>query len=341
MLQTLPTYSTERDEITDDAIFLDANESYRQWVSIDLSEMPFLNRYPDNVSAKLRQEICATHAPDFSNEQVLVTAGSMELIDLVLRGFCRKGLLINEPSYQVYETKALQSGLPVHKVLLRDDFSLNIDELRVHSKSADVLLLINPNNPTGSLVSPGELEAIIDFFDGTIIIDEAYIEFAGMEHSLAQFALSHPNIIVFRSFSKAWGLAGIRLGYALAPPQIIMTLTALKNAYNVSTIAQNIGIQALRQRDGLREYVKDCLRQKDFLLSELRKHGVQTKDTHANFILVKVLGSHRLHNYLKDKGILVRHRGHQPLLEDTIRVTVGASRENTELIASIEEFLNA
>lgn len=265
----------------------------------------------------------------------------MELIDLVLRGFCKKGLLINEPSYQVYETKALQSGLLVHKVLLKDDFSLNIDELRSHSKSADVLLLINPNNPTGSLVSPGELEAILKFFDGTIVIDEAYIEFAGMEHSLARYALSRPNIVVFRSFSKAWGLAGIRLGYALAPHQIVMTLMALKNAYNVSAIAQNIGLQALRQRDGLMEYVKDCLRQKELLLSELHKHGIQTKDTHANFILVKVPDSHRLHNYLKDKGILVRHRGHQPLLEDTIRITVGASHENTELVASIEEFLNA
>jgi histidinol-phosphate aminotransferase len=338
MLRTLPTYITERDEITD-AMFLDANEGYRQWLKVDLAELKDLNRYPDNACHELRQVLRETYVPQFSRDQIIVSSGSMELIDLMIRGFCKKALLINEPSYQVYETKALQCGLPVRKVILQDDFSLDLPALRKHADSADVLLLINPNNPTGNLVSAAELAEILSFFRGIVIVDEAYIEFAGLEHSLASFALEYPNIIVLRSFSKAWGLAGIRLGYALASPHVIGTLAALKNAYNVSVLAQEIGIQALLQQEGLLHYISECLDEKGRLLAELRLRGISVVDTHANFILVKVIDSKALHQRLRHSGILVRDRGHQVLLDNTIRITIGAAHENKRLVDAIEDFL--
>jgi histidinol-phosphate aminotransferase len=340
MLETLPAYSTERDEIAH-AVFLDANESYRQWATIKLSDLPPLNRYPDNTCSELRHAICQTYARDFSPEQVLVSAGSMELIDLVLRGFCKRGFLINEPSYQVYETKALQNNIRIYKVLLRDDFSLDIDALRKHVDLVDVLLLIHPNNPTGNLIRPRDLLKILTFFNGTIIIDEAYIEFAGIRHSLAPFALSHPNVIILRSFSKAWGLAGIRLGYALASRRIIDRLINLKSTYNVPVITQSIGIQVLKQQDSLLRYIDECSELKQQLLSSLQAQGIQTINTHANFILIKVPNSHQLHQHLRRKGILVRHRGYQPLLANMIRITIGTSRENEILIANIRRFLSA
>ena len=294
--QTVPTYTTERDE-HDGAVFLDANESYRQWAQINFNEMPPLNRYPDNNCRALCNALSESYTTMFKPSEILISSGSMELIDVLLRGLCEKGLLLNEPTYQVYETKAQQLGLKVEKVTMNKDFTLNIDGLRKCAPFSDVLLLINPNNPTGSLISKANLEQILSFFEGTVIIDEAYIEFAGLKHSLESFVLTHQNVIVIRSFSKAWGLAGVRLGYALGHQFLINKLSGLKSPYSVSVVAQNIGIQALSQQDKLSEYIYECLMFKRKLLSDLKSRGIHAIDTSANFILIKVASSHLLHEH--------------------------------------------
>jgi histidinol-phosphate aminotransferase len=334
----LHKYSTERDGGTD-AIFLDANESYRQWVKLDFSRIQNLHRYPDDSSKVLRVALCEKYLKGFSPEELIIGAGSMELIDLILRCFCKIGLLVNEPSYQVYETKALQNGTEISKVPLCKDFSVNTHALQTSAHTADVLLFINPNNPTGTLVPSATLEEVLSFFRGLVVVDEAYIEFAGLQHSLISFVKSHPNVIVLRSFSKAWGLAGVRLGYAVASPAIISRLMALKNTYNVPVLSQEAGVQALEQRDGLTAFVQECLNVKRHLLSKLLERSIKATDTHANFILLKIANSKKLHQHLKDNGVLVRHRGYMPLLENTIRISVGDVHENTKLLKLVENFV--
>jgi histidinol-phosphate aminotransferase len=317
------------------SIFLDSNESYKQWVELDATEFSKLNRYPDIDSRELRSRLSRDYSlSNYKIENIFISSGSIELIELVLKGnISRKSsIMIIEPCYSVYEIQAQIFNIRVKRVLRNEDFSLPVKKIREGIHDVNLLVICSPDNPTGVLLRKQELDEILQFYQGIIVIDEAYIEFAGLENSFEDYCLRYPNILVFRTFSKAWGLAGIRLGYAIGSKQIIELLEKIRNPYNVSYISQIIGIQALEQKDKLPKYLKDSENNKVNLIKMLIQAKFDVRNTKANFILLSL---NRIANYIDDlvrRNIFIRNRDQMPLMTGIARVTVGAEEENMMLV---------
>lgn len=337
----LKPYTCARDVYTK-GLFLDFNENFRQWVKIDWLKVKNLNKYASSSSADpLRQKLCQKYTKGFKKENIFVGCGSDEIIDLLIRGFVESNeyVMVMDPTYSVYQVQADINKKRVKKVLLRPDFNLNIKEIASNIKKVKLLFLCSPNNPTGNLISRKDIKKIIKFYKGIIVIDEAYIEFAGLKNSLADLVKNNSQLVVIRTFSKAWGLAGIRLGYAIASPQIIEVLLKVKDPYNISNMTQSIVLQALDQLGGLKESVSKTMSLKKTLESDLRKMGLKLIPTKTNFILLRVKNSNSVYKQLANKGIVVRDRGSLTYLKNVLRVTVGSSKDNKKFINVLKEVL--
>lgn len=324
---TLPLYTTERHADVSKHILLDANEHYRQWVKIPAHILTKLHRYPDRLAVELRAALSQQYCFPFSPDNLFISAGSIEAIDLLIQALKPKCLALSSPTYDVYEQRAIVHGVRVLKVPFRKDGQPNPTLLTGQNNKADMIILINPNNPTGDLVEPETIRRILKKFKGTIVIDEAYIEFAGLDKSLQDFAFRYPNVVVLRTFSKAWGLAGVRLGYVIASPEVVKLLEAYQNPYSVSSIALFSGICALEQKDQLSSEVAKTLSLKRQLIDELEKSGIAAKDSAANFISLEISDASKVSQYLREHGVLTRqkvltHRG-----SDGLRVTIGSEED--------------
>lgn len=339
-ITTLEPYTSARD-LYKEGIFMDANENYEQWIRIDWSKMPLLNRYPDSTCDQLREKLVKKYIKGFSKENIFIGCGSDEIINLLIAGFVEddESIMMMDPSYSFYEVQAGVKNRKVKKVLLKNDFSLNIEQIRRNIKTVEIIFLCSPNNPTGNLITKEEVKSIAQFFKGIIVIDEAYIEFAGLENSLIDLVSEKTNIVISRTFSKAWGLAGIRVGYAIAPKSIIEVLLKIKESYNVSSISQNIAIQVLDQIERLQRKIEEMKDLKEQLLKGFSNLGVYASDTSANFILLKVPDAKKIYKKLADEKTIVRDRSNLPLLRDTLRITVGSEQENEKLIKTLKETL--
>ncbi len=329
-LRHLKPYSSARDEFSGEArIFLDANEN------------PFpspYNRYPDPHQQRLRQKLSALKG--VQPNQLFLGNGSDEAIDLLLRIYCEPGrdrVIIPQPTYGMYGVSAAINGIDVIPVPLTRDFDLDTTTVREAFSSADkMLFLCSPNNPSGNLLNGEKVAALIEAFPGIVVVDEAYIDFAESESWVTKLN-DLPNLVVLQTLSKAWGLAGIRLGMAFASADIIAWLNRIKPPYNISTAAQEIALASI-SKGFPHEQVELLKQQRNELRSALACLAIteQIFPSDANFVLVRVKDADSLYQRLLERGVVVRNRSNVMWCENCLRITVGTPAENQHLIEQLK-----
>ena len=329
----LVPYSSARDEYSgEDAILLDANEN------------PYgtgVNRYPDPHQRKLKEKIGAIY--NINPEYIFLGNGSDEAIDLLFRAFCVPGkdeVISMHPSYGMYEVSAGVNDVAIRKVLLNADFTLNtaamIDAAGPRTK---MIFLCSPNNPTSNLLDAEAILEIASTFDGLIVVDEAYIDFAGTGGMLP-YIPSIPNLVVLRTFSKAWGLAGIRLGMAFSSPELIHVLDNIKYPYNVNALTQEYAMARILDNGQKEKWVAEIIAQRKRLEKEMALFSCvrHIYPSDANFLLVKVDDPKSLYGYLRNGKIIVRDRSGVSLCEGCLRITVGTPSENDHLLELMRSY---
>jgi len=323
---SLEAYSSARDEFSGkEGVFLDANEN------------PFgeLNRYPDPQQKALKQRL--SKIKETPEDQIFIGNGSDELIDLVFRIFCepsRDQALTFTPSYGMYDVSAAINDVKVIKIPLTGRFQIDFDALdQALNDQVKLIFICSPNNPTGNNIE--QIDKVIDMFDGVVIVDEAYIDFSDAESMIKKIG-EYPNLIVSQTFSKAWGLAGARVGVAYAGREIISLLNKVKPPYNVSELNQKAVLSAL-ENQGLFENRKSMiLQQRDWLASQLMTLSKVKKiyPSDANFLLVEVDDANRIYNELVKQKVITRNRN--SAVNNCIRITIGSKEENQLLIKTLQ-----
>lgn len=332
-LLELQPYATARHEFGGQAeVFLDANEN-------PFPENAF-NRYPDPLQVTLRNKLA--ELKNLRPEQVFTGQGSDEAIDLLCRLVGRPGkdeVLLCPPTYGVYAISAAIQNLRVKEITLIDGFQPNVEAiLKTASASSKLLFLCSPNNPTGNLVENGRLEALLNAFPGLVVVDEAYIDFAGPEASVAPLLDRYPKLVVLQTLSKAWGQAGLRLGMAFAHPRIVELLQRIKAPYNLATPSQQLALDALNAADRFAEQTRQLLNERNRLAEVLQSlpQVEQVFPSQANFLLVRFADANGTYQKLLSNGIIVRDRSRVPQLEGCLRMTVGTPEENNRLLATLQ-----
>ncbi len=326
----MKAYSSARDEFKGEAsVFLDANEN-------PLNEK--YNRYPDPLQWALKEKI--SKVKDIQPEKIFLGNGSDEPIDLVIRIFCEPridNIVAIDPTYGMYQVCADVNDVEYRKVLLNSNFDLDAATLLEKTdENTKLIFLCSPNNPTGNLLNRKEIEKVLNSFSGIVIVDEAYIDFAS-EKTWLNDLQKYPNLIVLQTFSKAWGLAAVRLGMAFASPEIIKLFNKVKYPYNVNILTQNFVKGELDKLELRKEWIQILLKGRDFLNEELIKLPFVEKiyPTDSNFILVRVTDANGLYKHLADKGVIVRNRNSVSLCAGCLRITVGTDEENKILIETL------
>jgi len=328
----LQPYSSARDEYTGEAsVFLDANEN------------PFnapWNRYPDPRQLALKTKL--GQLKHIASENIFLGNGSDEPIDLLFRAFCEPGtdnVVAISPSYGMYRVAADTNNIAYREVFLEEDFSLKADKLLSATDAfTKLIFLCSPNNPTGNALQQEEILRIIFEFKGLVVVDEAYIDFCP-EKSLLSTLKQHPNLVILQTLSKAWGLAGIRLGMAFASPEIIAILSKIKYPYNINLLTQQKALEMLELAGQKEQWVETILQQKEVLKKELVKLPLVTRlyPSDANFILVKTIAAKKIYEALVERKIIVRDRSKVALCGEALRITVGSAIENGLLIQALKE----
>ncbi len=332
----LKPYSSARDEYVSDGskmVFLDANEN------------PFengVNRYPDPQQRSLKAVLAGNKGIRLDN--ILLGNGSDEVLDLLFRAFCEPGkdnVITLPPTYGMYQVLSGINTVENRNVLLDPDFQPNVEAILEtidgHSK---LLFLCSPNNPTGNSLSTQKISRLLKEFKGLVVIDEAYIDFSS-EQSWVSKLLEYPNLVITQTLSKAYGMAGIRLGICIASPDIISVLNKIKPPYNVNELTQLKALERVSKVDEIQGEVSKILKEREKLEKALGDisfvKSIYPSD--ANFILAKVDDATLRYNQLLKKGVVVRNRTTQPLCENTLRFTVGTSEENRMLITAMNAIL--
>ena len=331
-VKAMKSYSSARDEFEsqdEDLVFLDANEN------------PFpngLNRYPDPQQMQLKNKLAALKG--LRPSQILCGNGSDEVLDLIFRAFCEPnedGIITLTPTYGMYAVLANLNGIQQQCVSLIADFQIDVpavlNAIRPNSK---LLFICSPNNPSGNVMSRTAIKEILKAFKGLVVIDEAYIDFTDTESWLEDLS-EHPNLVVTQTLSKAYGLAGIRLGICYASEEIIAVLNKIKPPYNINSLTQKAAISAISKRENTKQQLKTILDQRTELIKEFKKIAWIEKlyPTDANFILIRVDNANLRYEQLKNKGIIVRNRTCEDGCTNCLRITVGTAEENKRLINTL------
>jgi histidinol-phosphate aminotransferase len=329
----LKPYSSARDEYSGSAgVFLDANECPYN--------APF-NRYPDPHQRLLKNRIAEITGTNTRN--IFLGNGSDEAIDLLIRAFCEPAtdeIIAMDPSYGMYEVAAGVNNVQIKKVRLNGDFSLNAEAmLQAVNEHTKLIFLCSPNNPTSNSLSASSVENILNGFNGLVILDEAYIDFSSAPSFLDKLG-TFKNLVVLRTFSKAWGLAGIRLGMAFADTAVISILDKIKCPYNVNILTQEKALEALMDPERKNKWVHTILTERKKLSGQLTSiswiNMIYPSD--ANFLLVKVVNPVKVYNWLVKNSIIVRDRSSVALCEGCLRITVGTPEENNALVQSLFDY---
>lgn len=332
-VKKLKPYSSARDEYKatgTEMVFLDANENPYQ---------TDVNRYPDPHQRNVKDELAKIKG--IRPEEILLGNGSDEVLDLLFRAFCEPGkdnVITLPPTYGMYKVLSEINNIENREVLLSEDFdpqvSAILDKADTHSK---LLFLCSPNNPTGNTFSEEKVEELLQKFNGLVIIDEAYIDFSGKESWLSRLQ-QYPNLVITQTLSKAYGMAGIRLGICCASEEIIEILKKIKPPYNVNELTQQRALNRILDVENVKTEVADILEGRNQLFKVLQEVPYVEKiyPSDANFILVKVDDATTRYHQLIEKGIVIRNRTTQPLCENTLRLTVGTTQENQKLIAALK-----
>ena len=333
-IKALKPYSSARDEFTGEAdVYLDANEN------------PFnapYNRYPDPLQWAVKEKIATIK--NIVVEKIFLGNGSDEPIDIVYRAFCEPGIdnvVSIDPTYGMYQVAAGINNVEIRKVKLNDDFGFSaqklLDAANIYTKA---IFICSPNNPTGNLLDKSEIVKLITCFDGLVVVDEAYIDFSP-ESSLLSELDKYENLIILQTFSKAWGMAGIRLGMAFAQPEIIRIFNKIKYPYNINMLTQKKALELLDLIPEKEAWVKTIVDERDKMVRKLFKlpfvQVVYPSD--ANFLLVKMHDARGIYDYLKDQKIIVRDRSKIALCDDCLRITIGSPMENNMLRKALKELI--
>lgn len=333
-VKALKPYASARDEYVSNGaemIFLDANEN------------PFdngVNRYPDPHQRNLKAVLA--YKKGIHTENLLLGNGSDEVLDLIFRAFCepkQDNVITLPPTYGMYQVLAGINNINNREVVLTEDFQPDVDHiLKVADKNSKIIFLCSPNNPTGNRFDWNLINRLMQNFPGLIAIDEAYIDFSEGPSMVQQLG-KHPNLIVIQTLSKAYGMAGIRLGICIASKEIITILQKIKPPYNINELTQQRAFERIQDYAAVESEVARILKERMLLESALQEISFVQKvyPSDANFILAKVDDANKRYRQLIEKGIVVRNRTHQPRCENTLRFTVGTKLENTRLIGILKE----
>jgi len=329
-IKALKPYSSARDEFKGTAdVFLDANEN------------PFgdLNRYPDPQQKEIKHKLSAIK--NVETNQIFVGNGSDEVIDLAFRIFCEPGkdkVLTFSPTYGMYDVSANINNIEVIKQPLINDFQISLNQLQPYLdfEEIKIIFICSPNNPTGNSINFEDIEYILENFNGIVILDEAYIDFSAQE-SFIKNINKYNNLIISQTFSKAWALAGVRVGVAYANKEIIKLYNRIKPPYNVSTLNQDAVLKSLNNIEEVTQNIETILLERTQLKEALSKLSIvkNIHPTDANFLLVEVENANKTYQYLIEKKVIVRNRNMQ--VENCIRITIGTKEENEKLIQVLKE----
>jgi histidinol-phosphate aminotransferase len=331
-------YSSARDEFSGEAqVFLDANENPFGAIPNDA---PY-NRYPHPLQPELKQRI--GEVLGFLPATIFLGNGSDEAIDLLMRIGCEPNqdeIMIVPPTYGMYAVSAEINSVAIREVPLLPDFQLNVPKILAQIQpNTKIIFLCSPNNPTGNSLHEADILQVLQNFNGVVVIDEAYIDFS-QQASWAGKLQDFPNLVILRTFSKAWGMAALRLGMALASPALIQFFNKVKSPYNINVLTQEYALEALQSYAKLQERVAFLLQEREKLqASLLALPTVQAVyPTDANFILVKIQNAPKVYHALLQQGIVVRNRSNVILCQDCLRITVGTPKENKALMQALESY---
>ncbi len=337
-IKKLVPYSSARDEFSGEAkVFLDANEN-----SLGSPLPKWYNRYPDPHQYKLKEVIRTIKG--IAPEHIFLGNGSDECIDLLFRCFCEPGkdnVIICPPTYGMYEVSANINDVEVRRAPLLDDFQLDLVHLEnLVDSHTKIIWLCNPNNPTGNSLNRQDVEAVLNNFNGIVVVDEAYINFS-RQKSFVQELPEYANLVVMQTFSKAWGLAGLRLGMAFASLAIIEVINRVKPPYNISQATQELALEALENAGQVNDMIRELVDMREALAEVLAQApGVEkVYPSDANFLLIKIKEARKVYDFLLTKAIVVRDRSKVKLCEDCLRITVGTEKENTDLVEALQEWV--
>jgi histidinol-phosphate aminotransferase len=337
-IKTLKPYSSAKDEYTGDAkILLDANEN-----SLGSPLTKWYNRYPDPYQQKLKEKLA--FVKQIAANQIFIGNGSDECIDILFRTFCEPGkdnIIICPPTYPMYEVSANINDINIQKAPLLSDYQLNVAHIeQLVNPNTKIIWICSPNNPTGNSLDRIDIETILNHFEGIVVVDEAYINFS-KQKSFVQSLIDYPNLVVLQTLSKAWGLAGLRLGMCFASPQVIGFMNKVKAPYNINIVTQELALQALEEVGQVNDMIKLLVDMRIALAQVIASmpHVIQVFPSDTNFILVKIPKARQLYAYLLSQGIIVRDRSALELCEDSLRITVGTEQENTLLVDAMYEWI--
>ncbi|MBL7742794.1 MAG: histidinol-phosphate transaminase [Chitinophagaceae bacterium] len=337
-IRDLTPYSSARDEFSGEArIFLDANEN-----SLGSPLVKWYNRYPDPHQKDLKKAI--SKIKGIGTEHIFLGNGSDECIDLLYRCFCepkKDNVIICPPTYGMYEVSGNINDAEVRKApLLARDFQLHIEQIEhLIDEQTKLIWICSPNNPTGNSMYREDIETILNNFNGIVVIDEAYINFS-KHKSFIQELPDYPNLVVMQTFSKAWGLAALRLGVLFASADIVAILNKVKPPYNINQATQELAMQALEEVGQVNDMIRELVGMRDALIKVLENVPLVEKvyPSDANFLLVKVRSARNVYDYLLAKGIVVRDRSNVQLCDDCLRITIGTEHEITALVRTLREY---
>jgi len=336
-IKKLKPYSSARSEFSGTArVYLDANEN-----SYGSPLTTWYNRYPDPLQWEVKKKISTIK--NVPAEQMLLGNGSDECIDLLIRAFCNPGkdsILICPPTYGMYEVYAHINDVPVKGVPLLPDFQLNLEGIEAAiDDTVKIIFLCSPNNPTGNSLEREDIEIVLNNFEGIVVLDEAYINYSRQRSFLAELN-EYPNLVVMQTFSKAWGLAALRLGMTFASQVIIEVLNKIKPPYNINQSTQELVLKALENLEDVNAMTRETVKERVVLVKALATLPFVKKiyPSDANFILVRVEDANGTYDFLKSKGIIVRNRNSVILCEGCLRITIGTEFQNKELVETLKQY---
>jgi len=339
-IKKLKPYSSARDEFSGEAkVFLDANEN-----SLGSPLTKWYNRYPDPHQQAVKQKLSSIKG--IGAEHIFLGNGSDECIDILFRCFCEPGtdnVLICPPTYGMYEVSANINDVEIRKAPLLPDFQLDLIHMEnLTDANTKIIWLCSPNNPTGNSLNRTDIEMVLNNFNGIVVLDEAYINFA-QQKSFVQELTEYPNLVVLQTLSKAWGLAGLRLGMAFASQSIIEVMNKVKPPYNINQSTQELVLKALEEVGQVNDMIKILVDMRIALAEVFETMPTVEKvyPSDANFILVKIADARKIYEFLLTRGIVLRDRSNVELCENCLRITIGTEKENTDLVDAMQEWYSS
>lgn len=336
-IKKMTPYSSARHEFSGSAsVFLDANENA---FGSPLPES--FNRYPDPLQLQVKEKLSAIKGVPVQN--IFLGNGSDEAIDLLFRIFCEPGrdnVLLFPPTYGMFEVCAEINNVKTKKIPLTKDFQLDIDAIeQAIDPFTKLIFICSPNNPTGNSINRNHIDIILNNFNGIVAIDEAYINYS-RQRSFVPELIEYPNLVVMQTLSKAWGLAGLRLGMAFAAQPIIELMNKVKYPYNINAATQQLALEALKEINWVNEHIMTTTKEKEKLKDSLANLSFTEiiYPSDANFLLVKMNKARTVYEFLSSRGIIVRDRSNVILCDDCLRITVGTPEENLQLIETLKSF---